>query len=274
MKRIGVALGAGGARGLAHIVVLQAFEELGIRPSIMAGTSIGAVIGAGFAAGLTTAEMKNAVEEIRKANSGRLARFYDNSDLKFALTFLDPTIERGGLIKGEKFIKFVQSKLKVKRFEDLEIPFAVVATRYWKRDQVVLGRGNLLKAIQASYSLPGLFTPVKVGNDLYVDGGLVNPLPYDILRPYCDLTVAVDVSVRSVHDRTVRLHAQEILFSAFQIMQNSIVREKLEQSKPDIHIRIDMKNVRSLEFNKSESIFEQALLPKEELKRKLTELLD
>jgi NTE family protein len=274
MKRVGVALGAGGARGLAHIVVLQAFEELGIKPTIMAGTSIGAVIGAGFAAGLTTAEMKDAVEEIRTANSGRLARFYDNSELKFALAFLDPTIEPGGLIKGEKFIKFVQSKLKVKRFEDLEIPFAVIATHYWKREQVVLGKGNLLKAIQASYSMPGLFTPVKVGNDLYVDGGLVNPLPYDVIRPYCDITVAIDVSIRSAASGSTPLHAQDVLFSAFQIMHNSIIREKLNQSKPDVHIKIDMRNVRALEFNKTESIFEQALSPKEELKQRLTELLD
>lgn len=274
MKRIGIALGAGGARGLAHIVVLQAFEELGIRPSVISGTSIGAVIGAGFAAGLSTAAMKDAVAEIQTTKSERLKRFYDNSEFNFALAFLDPTFKPGGLIKGEKFIKFLYAKTGARRFEDLDIPFLAIATHYWKREQVILSKGNLLKAVQASYSMPGLFTPVNVGGDLYVDGGLVNPLPYDIIRTRCDVTVAVDVSIRSVARTVKPLHAQEVMFSAFQIMQNSIVREKLRQSLPDIHIRIETKNVRTLEFYKTNTIFEQAVTSKEELKQQLIPMLD
>ncbi len=274
MKRIGIALGAGGARGLGHIVVLQALEELGIKPSIIAGTSIGAVIGAGFAAGLTTAQMKDAVEEIQTTTSERLRRLYNNSELNFALAFLDPTIRPGGLIKGEKFIKFFFNKIRVKRFEELKIPFLAIVTHYWKREQVVLGKGNLLKAVQASYSMPGLFTPVSIGSDLYVDGGLANPLPYDVIQSSCDITVAVDVSIRSVARTASPLRAQEVMFSGFQIMQNSIVREKLKQGPPDIHIKTEMKNVRALEFYKTDSIFQQALSSKEELKQKLIPLLD
>jgi NTE family protein len=259
---------------LAYIVVLQAFEELGIKPSIISGTSIGAVIGAGFAAGLSTAEMRSAVEEVRATKQGRLRRLYTRSDLKFALAWLDPTIRTGGLIKGEKFTRFLFSKIGVKRFEELEIPLMVVATHLWNREQVVLGKGSVLKAVQASYSMPGLFAPVSIGGDLYVDGGLVNPLPYDVIRPFCDVTVAVDVSVRSIARRSKSPRAQEVLFSAFHIMQNSIVREKLKQSQPDIHIKIEMKNVRALEFNKTNSIFQQALPSKEELKQKLLPFLD
>lgn len=274
MKRIGIALGAGGARGLAHIVVLEVFEELGIEPAIIAGTSIGAVIGAGFAAGMTSAEMKEAAEEIRTSGSQRLRRLYDNSELNFALAFLDPTIRPGGLIKGEKFIKFFYNKTRIKRFEELRIPFVAIATRFWNREQVILTKGNLLKAVQASCSMPGLFAPVSVAGDLFVDGGLVNPLPYDVIRPYCDLTVAVDVSISSVSRSAKPLHAQEILFSAFQIMQNSIVRTKLLNSQPDIHLKVEMENVRTLEFHKTNSIFQQARSSKEELKRKLIPLLD
>ena len=268
MKTIGVALGAGGARGLAHIVVLQAFEELGIKPSIISGTSIGAVIGAGFAAGLTTIEMKDVIEEIRALRPRRFGRLNKNSEFRFVISLLDPTTEAGGLIKGEKFIRFLQSRIKINRFEELKIPLMVIATNYWTREQVVFNKGDLLKAVWASYSLPGLFAPVKIGKELYVDGGLMNPLPYDIIKPLCDITVAIDVSVKETTRKT-HIHAQDVLFSAYQILQNSIVREKLKQSKPDILIQTDIKDVRALEFGKVSSIFEQALPAKEELKRQL-----
>lgn len=269
MKRIGVALGAGGARGLAQIVILQAFEELGIRPSIVSGTSIGAVVGAALVAGLSSTEMKSAVEEIRSSKPGRFWHIYDSTEFKLAVAFLDPTMETGGLIKGEKFVRFLQNKIKVERFEDLEIPLRLVATSYWKREQVILSKGNLLKAVRASYSMPGLFTPVKFGRDLLVDGGLMNPLPYDIIQPFCDISVAIDVSVKETLRKSEMPHAQEVLFSAYQILQNSVVREKLKQVQPDILIKTDIKNVRALEFNKASSIYEQALPLKEELKRKL-----
>jgi len=269
MTRIGVALGAGGARGLAHIVALQAFEELGVTPSIVSGTSIGAVIGAGVAAGLSTSEMKEAVEEIRSARPGRFWHMYDNVELKFAIALLDPTTETGGLIKGEKFIRFLQSKIKTERFEDLPIPLLVVATNYWKREQVILSKGDLLQAVRASYSMPGLFTPVKMGRDLLVDGGLMNPLPYDIIQPLCDITVAIDVAVHETARKSRVPHAQEVLFSAFQVLQNSVVREKLKQTQPDILIETNIKNVRALEFSKADEIYRQANLSKEQLKRKL-----
>jgi NTE family protein len=273
MTRIGVALGAGGARGLAHIVVLQAFEELGVKPSIISGTSIGAVIGAGLAAGLSTREMKEAVEEVRSSRPGRFWHIYDNVELQFAIALFDPTMETGGLIKGEKFIRFLQSKIGAQRFEDLQIPFLVVATNYWRREQVILSKGNLLKAVRASYSMPGLFTPVKMGKDLLVDGGLMNPLPYDIIQPLCDITVAVDVAVHETARRSQMPHAQEVLFSAFQVLQNSVVCEKLKQTQPDILIRTNIKNVRALEFSKANVIYQQAIPAKEELKQRLARAL-
>jgi NTE family protein len=273
MARIGVALGAGGARGLAHIVILQAFEELGVKPSIISGTGIGAVIGAGLAAGLSTKEMKDAVEEVRSSKPGRFWHIYDNVELEFAIALIDPTMETGGLIKGEKFIHFLQTKIRTERFEDLRIPLRVVATNYWKREQVILSKGNLLASVRASYSMPGLFTPVKMGKDLLVDGGLMNPLPYDIIQPLCDLTVTIDIAVHETVRRSQMPHAQEVLFSAFQVLQNSVVREKLKRTQPNILINANIKNVRALEFSKASSIYQQAIVAKEELKRRLARAL-
>lgn len=273
MQKIGVALGAGGARGLGHIVVLQALEELGVRPSVISGTSIGAVIGAALAAGLSSSEMKLAVADILAPRRKASWSIYDTAEFKIAASILDPTIETGGLIKGEKFLRFLQSTINAARFEDLRIPLYVVATDYWRREQVVFRKGNLMKAVRASYSMPGLFTPVRVGRNLLVDGGLMNPLPYDIIRRQCDISVAIDVSVAETTKGSETPHAQEVLFSAFQILQNSIVREKLRQTQPDILIKTNIKNVRALEFTKADNIYEQALPAKEELKKKLSRAL-
>jgi len=243
-----------------------------IRPSVISGTSFGAIIGAGFAAGLSSSAMKEAVQEAQVLKG---KRFWNGNkgNLPIAVTFLDPTTEAGGLIKGEKFISFLRSKIQVSRFEDLQIPLYVIATNYWKREQVVLSQGDLYQALRASYSLPALFTPVKFGKELLVDGGLMNPLPYDIIKPLCDITIAIDVSVRETASKP-NVRAQEILFSSYQIMQNSILREKLKQSQPDVLIQPDIQNVRMLEFNKINSIYQQAFSAKEELKRKLAQVLE
>jgi NTE family protein len=274
MNTVGVALGAGGARGLAHLVVLEAFEELGVTPSVVAGTSIGAVIGAGVAAGLKGEEMRDAVEELRTKKPGRIWNIYENPDYKLALAVMDPTREIGGLLKGEKFLRFIHGWIGVDRFEDLKIPLKLIATDYWRKAEVVLERGDLLESIRASYSMPGLFLPVTMDNTLLVDGGLENPLPYDVIRPHCDISVAIDVSAHLTASESEVPRAYEVLFFAYQIMQNSIVREKLKHSRPDILIRTNIQNVRSLEFNKLRSIYEQALPAKEELKKRLAEMLE
>ncbi len=272
MKTVGIALGSGGARGLAHIVILEALEELGIRPSVVAGTSIGAVIGAGLAAGLSTAEMRQAVGTIRKARRGKFWNVYENEDFNLLLSFIDPTRETGGLIKGEKFTQFLRQIIGVDRFEQLKIPLKLVATDYWHREEVVLDSGDLLTAVRASYAMPGLFTPVIHGTTLLVDGGLRNPLPYDLIRPLCDISVAIDVSSDSAGRSAKAPHAYEVLFMAFQIMQNSIVREKLKYSCPDILIKAKIKNVRSLEFSKVQSIYDQAAQARKELRNRLAEM--
>ncbi len=259
---------------MGHLVVLEAFEELGVTPSVVAGTSIGAVIGAGVAAGLTGAEMREAVEELRSTKPGRIWNIYENPDYKLALAVMDPTREHGGLLKGEKFLRFIHSRIRVERFEDLKIPLKLIATDYWQKSEVVLEEGDLLESIRASYSMPGLFLPVTIDGKLLVDGGLENPLPYDVIRDQCDISVAIDVSAHLHASAEEVPRAYEVLFFAYQIMQNSIVREKLQHSRPDILIKTHIENVRSLEFNKLRSIYEQAVPAKEELKRRLAELLE
>ena len=274
MEKIGLALGAGGARGLSHIVFLEAFDELGIKPSIISGTSIGAIIGAVYASGIPAKEIKDAVNEIILQSSKKFWEIHKRSDILKMINFIDPEIKPGGIIKGEKFVKFLQDQIKTDKFNELKIPMKVVATDFRTNEEVILSKGNLMQAVRASYSLPGLFVPVELNGKLLIDGGMVNPLPYDIIKDDCDITIAIDVSAKKNRNEKKLPPSYEVLFSAFQIMQNSIVTEKLKLSQPDILINTDIRNIKVHEFTKLASIYEQSQKSKEELKRKIAKLID
>lgn len=273
MKKVGLALGAGGARGLAHVKILEAFDELGITPSIISGSSIGAIIGAAYASGLSAKEILLKVESLIKSRESKAWEFYKNSEIKLLLNIVDIELNSGGFIKGEKFRKFMSAEIKSSTFEELKIPLKIVATDYWNKKIKVFKKGELIPAITASYSLPGLFAPAKIGNNMYVDGGMVNPLPYDLIKNECDITVAVDVSASKTSNGRGKPPFYEIVFSAFQIMQNSIMDEKLKRALPDIHIRTNIKDVRMLDFAKYEEILRQSELAKQELKEQLQKVL-
>ncbi len=270
--KVGLALGAGGARGLAHIKIIEAFEEVGIKPSAIAGSSMGAIVGAAYSAGLTSKDMYIAVDELLSGKNGSAWDFFKKSDIIKMLDLLDPSRAPGGIIKGEKFIQYLKEKLVVNKFSELQIPLYIVATEYWTKKQKVFTRGDLYTAIRASYALPGLLVPIVVGQNLYMDGGMVNPLPYDIIEDKCDIVVAVDVSAKQTKGEE-HPSSLDILFSSFQIMQHSILTEKLKRSKPTITISTDIKGVRVVEFNKSDSIFEQSERYKNELICELSKAL-
>ncbi len=273
MKKIGLALGAGGARGLAHIIILEAFEELGIKPHIISGTSIGAIVGAAYASGMTTEEMKKSVEEIILSKDFKLSEFYKKYDVFKIIDMLDVSISKSGFFKGEKFISFYKQKIKTYKFSDLNIPIKIVATEYWDKKEHHFSKGNLVDAVRASYSLPALFTPHKIKDKLFMDGGMVNPLPYDIIQNECDYVIAVDVSSKKGINSNETPNALDSLFASFQIMQNSILKEKLKSSKPDFLLEIDIPDVRLFEFNKVKTIWENADKQKKILKRELKKLI-
>lgn len=274
MKRIGLALGSGGARGLAHILMFEVFEELGVKPSIISGTSIGAIMGASYASGTSTKEMKEVVNDLIFHKNSKFWEVHKKSDLTKMFNFIDFGLKPGGIIKGEKFLNLLKEKIRVSTFEKLKIPLKIVATNYWDHSEVILEKGNLHKAVIASFSLPGLFPPVSCNDKLLIDGGMSNPLPYDIIENHCDLIVAIDVSAKKDKIENGPPPSYEVLFSAFQIMQNSIVSEKLKRVKPNILINTDIKGIRIHEFMKSDSIYSQAQKAKDNLKKILSEQLE
>jgi len=273
MKKIGIAFGSGGARGIAHLLMIEALEELGLKPSAISGSSIGAVVGAFYAAGFTSKEMRKILDQLLNPKSNSVFDFLLKSDFIKLFSMFDPQFIKSGFIKGDKFQQFMKSHLKTSTFEELEVPLKISTTDYWKKEEVVFEKGNLPLAIRASYSIPGLFTPIKIKNKILVDGGAVNPLPFDLIKRQCDITIAIDIT--SFHT----MNAQEMpstfdsVFTTYQIMQNSIIQEKLKFVKPDIYIKPKISDVRVFDFAKADSIFEQAKPAKKELKRQLEKLL-
>ena len=266
-QSIGLALGAGGANGLAHILMLEAFDELGLRPSKIAGSSIGAIIGSLYASGKSALEIKAIAHELVGSRKSGWKDFFLKREIFQWIEFLDPELGRGGFISGDAFLSFLFEHIQAASLEELEIPLAVVAADFWKGEEVVCNSGELLSAIQGSMAIPGLFSPVMRQGRLLIDGGAVNPVPYDILQDSCEVTVAVDVSgQRTPKDDLSFLDA---VFNTFKIMQRTIVRSKYELNPPDIAIKPNILDIRALEFHKAEDIFQQALPAKEELKEKL-----
>ncbi|MBU1191743.1 MAG: patatin-like phospholipase family protein [Gammaproteobacteria bacterium] len=271
--RIGLALGGGGAKGLAHIVMLEAFDELGIRPYRIAGTSIGAIIGALYASGYAGYQIRALVEQFLISTNSDPQR--SKVQLPFSLRwldFIDPAMTPGGLLDSTDFIKFIDEHLQVQRFQDLDIPLQVMAADLWSGKAVTLKSGPLLPALQASMALPGIFAPVEINGRELVDGGVADPLPYAQLLDSCDAVVAIDVSGDyNDHDHST-LSFMGVLMHSFHTMTQNILLEKLNQRQPHIYIRPDIHDVRVLEFYKAEQVFAQAQPAKAQLIKALKRL--
>jgi NTE family protein len=268
---IALALGMGGARGLAHIAVLEALDQLGARPKAIAGTSIGALIGAGYAAGMSGAEIRAYVgtllrdrgEVMRRVFAIRVGRVVD------LLSTGNPM-----LADAEQFVeKFLPAKVP-NDFARLGIPLAVVATDFWQRKEVVFAGGALRPALAGSIAVPGILRAVDHDDRVLVDGGAVNPLPFDLLRGAADIVVAVDVTGGPTH-RGHRTPAPfEALFSTLAIMSHALVDEKLKSGAPDLLLRPNVDAFNMLDFFRATAILRAAEPIKEEVKRKLGALLE
>lgn len=274
MKKIGLALGGGGAKGLAHILMLEAFDELGLRPAAIAGTSIGAGIAALYALGLTAHDIRHGIDLLAPPPlRGHITRRLFRKDVQDLAGQIDPKLGKRGLLRGQKFLGFLYKALRGATFEDLKIPLTVVAADFWRREQVVFNSGELLTPLKASMAMPWILAPVVYEGRVLIDGGTVNPVPYDLLPADCDVTVAIDV----LGTRAPRASGKPLffdgIFNAFQIMEKTIVEEKMKRKPCDIYIRPEIVDVRVLEFFRRDQIYRQAAPAKEELKRRLAEEL-
>jgi NTE family protein len=267
--RIGLALGGGGAKGLAHILMLETLDELGIRPHIIAGTSIGAIIGAMYAAGLSGKEIRALIEQFFVDQSeAERSMFALPKSLRW-LDFIDPAFASGGLLNSSDFIAWLGEVLPVTNFRGLEIPLTVITAELLTGREVIMKSGALLPALQASMAVPGVFPPVEVQGHSLVDGGVANPLPYDRVQEDADIVIAIDVSGSRELEDGETLSSMGVLMQSFSAMSRNILIEKLKRQRPTVYIKPDIRNVKILEFYKAREVFEQARPAQQQLVKEL-----
>lgn len=267
--KIGLALGGGGARGLAHVPMLEVLDELRVRPDYIAGTSIGAVMGVLYASGMTGRQIHALIDRLTVSDGESLLGSLFEGEAGHWWNWIDLRLGRGGLLDTDKFIDFIEKQIGISRFEQLKIPLRVVAADFWKREQVVFERGALAPAIEASIAIPGLFNPVEYRGRVLVDGGLVNPVPFDLLQDQCGFVIAIDVLGERTPTREGTPGYFENLFNTIQISQAAILREKMRRQPPDIYIRPGLQDIRVLEFNRADEIYAQAASARDQLRREL-----
>lgn len=304
--KIGLALGSGGARGSAHTGVLKVLDAEGIPISVVAGSSIGSLIGAALAVGISTEQVE---EEWLATGARRVFR-----------SFL-PTFPRAGLSSGNELKKYLTQLLGDVHIEDLNIPYAAVACDIDTGESVVLTEGSLVDAVRASTAIPGIFHPVRLGNRLLVDGGLVEPVPIHVCRELgADFVIAVDITPkpvpttakgRNVWNRIgdqlkeglsqpawVPSSLTEMLEAAFRekpaserplpglysilnqsiaILLQEVLRQKLILSPPDVLIRPDL-SLTMMSYLRAEDGIEEGIRAAEaalpELRKKLAKSSD
>lgn len=270
---IGLALGGGGARGLAHILMLEAFDELGIKPKIISGTSIGAIFGAAYASGLSGREIRAHTEEILSQRFSLLRDLFGARAQplqRFFSLFTAPV----ALLNSAALLEFAMPGGIKASFADLEIPLKIVASDFYDQEPTVFSEGALLPAVAASMALPAVFEPILIDGRALIDGGLTNPLPFDIIAGEADIVVAIDVSGAPVaNPNRAQPSALEALFASAFLFERSIVKEKLKSAKPDILISAGTGQFQVLDFLKYAEILVAAEPAKDRLKAQLARVL-
>lgn len=273
MKKIGIALGGGGAKGLSHILMLEVLDEFGIKPHGIAGTSIGAIAGSLYASGKKGKAIREDIEQMSFTENDSLTDAFTKKDVFKWLQFIDIGWNEGGLLSADTFLDHLMTQVKATDFEELPIPLNIVAADFWKRNQVVFNTGDLRTAIHASMAIPGIFNPVVIDQQVLVDGGVVNPVPYDLLLEQCDITIAIDVMGTRTESKDLIPSFSESIFNSFQIMQKSILKQKITARPPDIYIAPEIVDIQMLEFYKAEEVFKQAQSASDQLRGELEKLL-
>jgi len=271
-KTVALALGGGGARGLAHIPVFEVLDEMGIRPVAIAGTSIGAILGAPYAAGMRGKDLRKYIMTMAHDRAALLRKL-----LAIRASGIGSLITSGfrsaTLIDAEKFCKHFLPEEVPDTFEQLQIPLTIIASDLYARREAALSSGPLRPAVAASMALPGISRPVMVEGRVMVDGGATNPLPFDRLKGLADIVIAVDVAGPATEERTEMPDSLECYLATILVMGQSIIDEKLRHGTPDILLQPNVGVFGTLDFLRASAVLRAADPIKEELREKLTALL-
>ncbi len=260
-----VAFGGGGARGLAHIHVIAALDELGITPVAISGSSIGAIMGSGMAAGMTGSDIHHFAKSILGRRGQVASRIWKSrpGSLREAVA--------GGFRLGQfdisRILKAFLPEAVPDTFEELKIPLQVTATDFYGHGLAVFSEGDLPTALAASAAIPALFRPVTMNGKLLIDGGIYNPVPFDLLEGKADIVIAIDVVGAPEGEVTDKAPtAIDLMFGTSQLMMQSIIEMKLERRRPDVFLRPPVSRFRVLDFLKIDAVMHETVAIKDELK--------
>lgn len=264
--RIGIALGSGAARGLTHISYIEAMDELGVKPSIIAGCSIGALIGAGWANGMSGADLRQHAFSMLgsfQQIAGRLWSTFPTLTGVFK-TGLSMQIDARSVADAFLPEGFPED------FDALAIPLNVIATDLRAWEEVVIGAGALRPAIAASLAIPSLFRSVSHAGRIFVDGGATNPLPLDRAAIGSDILVAVDVNgVADARLTGIEPGVFDAGFLASQIMSQTLIRNMAKRFPPDVYVRPEVNDFGIMEFWRVKEILAASDAGKDQFKRDL-----
>ena len=244
-SRIGLALGGGGARGIAHLGVWQRLRELGVEFHCIAGTSIGAIAGAIIAAERADAALKWCAESDWK---------------KLPKLFMETQLTSKALTRGTRVEELLAELVDAKAFDELSTQYAAVATDLNTGERVVMRDGDLLSAVRASMSIPGVFRPVERNGRILIDGQLVDPIPIAACRAMgADKVIAVDINPPDAvwsGKPFSKMNVFDILVGTIAIFNREITRRELAEHKPDLLIRPEVGNVLALDFRNASRLVE------------------
>jgi NTE family protein len=267
-KSISLVLGSGGARGYAHIGVIEVLQERGYEIKSISGSSMGALIGGLYACGKLD-EYKNWVL---------------NLDLFEVIKLIDFSFAKSGMIKGDKVFDIIADMIGDTKIEELPISFTAVATDLTHQKEVWFQKGSLLEAIRASIAIPTIFTPVELGSSILVDGGILNPLPtVPVLSNRTDLTIAVNLNANPIEKKSTKTDVSNfekkltkfleenlsiapkrdkdinyftIMSQTIETAQNLITRYELAAHQPDLIIDIPKNICDFYDFDEAKEMIE------------------
>ena len=274
-KRVAVAFGGGGARGISHIWIMEALDELGVKPVALSGTSIGALAAVCYASGYSGADLRTYMLDLFGNTGEVLSRFWKHRPRSFTRLFSvqNPMANWSQFDPVWMVESFLPSDIK-KDFSALDIPASVSAADYFSGEEVIFNKGGLPLALAASIAIPALFRPIEISGHLLIDGGCVNPLPVDHVRSLADIVIGVDVVGLPQRPADGKIGSFEMGFGATQILMQTIQREKMRHDKADILVQPRVDAFRPLDFLKTADILEASRNTKEEVKQSLSHLLE
>jgi NTE family protein len=265
---IGLALGGGSARGLAHIPMLEVFDELGLKPKVIAGCSIGALVGAAYAGGMSAREIRDRAEMLLSNRIGALRyAFAEKRTNPFDLLALKGLASLH--VKGDTLVGLALPDSLPKLIEDMPTPFKIIATDFDMMEERVIQSGPLRKAVAASIAIPGVILAPQYDGHTYVDGGVTNPVPFDHVREGTDIVVAVDVTGRPRAANGLNRSNMELAVGSLLILFHQVAGLRRAITPPDIYIRPAINDFAGGDFFRIKDVIEQAAASKDQLKREL-----